>query len=284
MQTNFDLMCTFAEKTAQKNPSDEVNLILSLLRDARLFEIESAEPRVPASDEEIKLMGDDFRLPFDIVAVEDASSCVLIADRVPGQVGLGRERIVIYGMAREEKGVVGGAVIQSAQVKENGNFVIGVRPETAFVCPRINGVWQSVFSAQTMMPEPVFQGLAHDLNVHFSAALREILLTNVPANFIMESSPLKSLGPGKRIPRSHERPNYTLLRPGEIRRRMHLPEPTGDGSTKAPHERRAHFRTLRDERYTRNSDGSPRTIWIPATWVGPTESVVGQRRYRVILD
>ena len=59
---------------------------------------------------------------------------------------------------------------------------------------------------------------------------------NDPETFILESTPLAALNrkpvklkPGqiRRIPRTHERPAYTILKPHEIRERMKLPMPVG---------------------------------------------------------
>ena len=88
-----------------------------------------------------------------------------------------------------------------------------------------------------------------------SAALQEVMLLNNPETFILESTPLSALNrklpklkPGqvRRIPRGHERPTYTILKPHEIRERMGLPMPVGKRAVQ-PHERRSHLRTLRSE-------------------------------------
>ena len=98
----------------------------------------------------------------------------------------------------------------------------------------------------------------------------------------MNPKPVR-LKPGwvRRIARTHERPSYTILKPHEIRERMKLPMPVGKRAV-TPHERRSHLRTLRSEFFRPTNRG--RQILIPASWIGPSESVVGNRRYRVMLD
>jgi hypothetical protein len=123
-----------------------------------------------------------------------------------------------------------------------------------------------------------------------AAALQEVMLLNDPETFILESTPLSAINPKpvrlkpgqiRRIPRTHERPTYTILKPHEIRERMKLPTPVGKRAV-APHERRSHLRTLRSEFFRPANRG--KQILIPASWIGPSESLVGNRRYRVILD
>lgn len=120
-------------------------------------------------------------------------------------------------------------------------------------------------------------------------AMEEMALVQTPKHFILEQSPLAGWSPftkrlnGAGIPRSHERPLYTLLQPKEIRRRMGLPEPTDDERRRAPrpHERRAHLRTLRAERFVHKAG---KTVPVKASWIGPSEARVGAHVYRVLLD
>jgi len=116
-----------------------------------------------------------------------------------------------------------------------------------------------------------------------TVAFEEVMLFNDPEHFILETTPIGSPATRnrKRILRSTERPRYTLLKPKQIRQRMQLPEPEEGRGRRRPHERRAHTRTLGSAFYKKKR-GS--VIVIPATWVGPSEHVVGGKRYRVLLD
>lgn len=114
------------------------------------------------------------------------------------------------------------------------------------------------------------------------AGVVSVLCINEPAKFIVEESPLKS--PPRqhgRIQRSQHRPHYIVLTPGEIRKRLILPDPEHSGTKKAPHERRGHWRKLQAERYI-HKKGSVQ--WIKPCWIGPSEAVVGKNKYIVKMD
>jgi len=99
--------------------------------------------------------------------------------------------------------------------------------------------------------------------------------------FILEETPSKQPHLHKdRILRSHERPQYCILRPRAIRQIVQLADPEEEHGHKAPHERRGCWRTYRDDRYV-NVKG--KRVWIHATWIGDDEAIVGNRKYRVIL-
>lgn len=108
-----------------------------------------------------------------------------------------------------------------------------------------------------------------------ASALQEVMLLNDPETFILESTPLSAIdrkpiklkaGQIRRIPRSNERPTYTILKPHEICDRMGLPMPV-DKRVVVPHERRSHLRTLRSEFFRPANRG--KQILIPASWIGP---------------
>jgi hypothetical protein len=125
-------------------------------------------------------------------------------------------------------------------------------------------------------------------------SLQEVFYFNSPNRFVVEECPLKAMARWKkrqeqrrrkkkvkeRIRRKHDRPIYTLLRPKEIRVKLGLP-PLAVGGPRRPHERRRHYRTYRDDRYT---EMKGKTVIIPATWIGPSEATVKNRRYRILLD
>jgi hypothetical protein len=123
---------------------------------------------------------------------------------------------------------------------------------------------------------------------HVSTAIEQVMYFNTPDRFVLETQRVsKKQRPRKaskgRIPRSDERPVYTLLHPSEIRRVMGIGDPASDQSGRKvrPHERRRHFRTYTSERY-KSARGT--TVVIPATWIGPDQASVGNKRYRVCLD
>ena len=60
----------------------------------------------------------------------------------------------------------------------------------------------------------------------------------------------------------------------------HLVTSSGRKSPKG-HDRRAHPRTFHSPKFI-NMQGE--TIMIPAKWIGPSESTVKNKRYRIMLD
>lgn len=116
---------------------------------------------------------------------------------------------------------------------------------------------------------------------NFGVFVEQLRLINLPSHMIVEERPAKVRPPHSRlIPRVHERPRYTLLKPGHIRRR-YPGFAGGTHSSPRVHERRRHLRLLSSERYI-NKRGQ--RIAVSACWVGPTEYSAGRRTYRVLLD
>lgn len=113
-------------------------------------------------------------------------------------------------------------------------------------------------------------------------ALEEILYFSSPQYFTLEEQPAKQKkGSGKKVRRSHQRPIYTMLRPGEIRSKLGLPHPEkGSRSSPRPHERRAHYRRLtRESGYKED-----RIVPVKASWIGPPEATVKNKKFKVRLD
>ena len=118
----------------------------------------------------------------------------------------------------------------------------------------------------------------------FTCALSALAMIDDPAMFVLEEQPAKDrmLNPPKTKPghiaRSHERPIYTVLAPHAIRDKLGIPT----GRHVGAHERRAHWRTYRDPRFS--SERRAKRQFIASTWVGPSVAVVGNKRYIVRLD
>lgn len=118
----------------------------------------------------------------------------------------------------------------------------------------------------------------------FQQGLASLTLLNTPENFIVRECPAVAakLKAGEFL-KQHQRPIYRFLEPREVRILAGFDEtetcfPTGK---KSPHERRAHVRTYRAERYTKFKG---KTVVIPACWVGPSEATRGGKIYKVMLD
>ncbi len=302
----FDSLCRIAER--QPVPFE----LRRAVEHARVFRFEfnphEALPKQYDPDDLAWLM-ENLYLPFPCIAVEDRASCVVFwDDSVEGEPplrGAGHERHFVE-CCDFDKASIDAFYDGSPERREmlsHGCCAISmgrISLDTHFTRPnqfRVAG--GTDFTLVVQDEEVVFVSDMSSLEIppiataalrNAASALQEVMLLNDPETFILESTPLSainrkpvSLKPGqvRRIARTNERPTYTILKPHEIRERMKLPMPTGR-RTVTPHERRSHLRTLRSEFFRPANRG--KQILIPASWIGPSETVVGNRRYRVVLD
>ena len=124
----------------------------------------------------------------------------------------------------------------------------------------------------------MFDGMSDTL----SKAYTLICYINQPKKFIFEEvntktirDPLKS----PKIPRSQDRPKYTILDPEAIRKVLKVHNETGRLVT--GHDRRGHWHRFMAERFV-NAKGTKK--WINSTWVGPQSLIEGNKKYRVLVD
>lgn len=143
--------------------------------------------------------------------------------------------------------------------------------------------------------EPEFEFLKNqiqDLVDYINMWLRLfIVCVSTPKNFILEEVPKgfeKVAAKNKKALRTHQRPLYTILRPFAIREKLGLKTPVHEEKRTAtgrksptPHERRRHTRRISSAGGHFKQD---KEIVIEATWIGPSEAVVGNKRYKVRLD
>lgn len=143
---------------------------------------------------------------------------------------------------------------------------------------------------------------ANDIRVKAMKLKREIMIMTTinialavieritePSQFIVEEAPLSVPieGPwveGDYAAPAAARPRYRLLDLGATKRILRSNEnlePMGEAKHNTPHERRAHWKELRSERF-RFKRGQ--RVLVRACWVGSTERIEGQTRYRVLLD
>ena len=275
----FDKLCGLAERCFGEG-------VTRLLRKARLFHLPGkAEDILPShyTDEQVEFMRERFFLPFPITAVEDAESCVLFENINSEELGIGVRRRVAEIVSVDVGDVLPGAqylvtfsYLNEINVNNTGNLISG-NAQLFFITDD-----KKVFMERKDLPESMVEAVTeHALN-NSMRALEEIMLFNTPDRFILETSVVRPRkNHSKKVLRTGERPIYTILRPNAIRQQMHLPEPTGEKISRAPHDRRAHEKVLRSEFF---KDARWKRIHIPAMWVGPSESEVGGKRYRVMLD
>jgi len=117
-------------------------------------------------------------------------------------------------------------------------------------------------------------------------ALMAILKINNPEYFILEEEPKNyelNFNRNKRagkILRSAHRKRYTVLRPKEIRTKLGW-KSGGEFKGNFIGDRRAHERILRHPRFT---NMRWQRIFVQAHWVGPSETKIGKRKYKVLKD
>lgn len=287
---------------------------------ARLFLLADIKPHeLPRRMENADWLRDNFVLPFPMVAIEDAATCMFLES--PRYPSFGTPQILrfldVIWMNPERAPAFADEHSRSelASLSEKDIcmcFIEGVvelveieAERNSFSFPVITfvGVVQEHHNICTVMDKASIQmlndpryldsiGLHTDRNV--SAAIQEACLLCDPSVFILEEAPqswirheIRHGGYRRacqhgRLRASFERPVYRVLRARHVRERMgtSLPGASGTG-VRRPHERRGHWRLLRAERFV-NKRGQ--RVWVRPSWVGPVESRRGNRRYRVVLD
>ena len=117
------------------------------------------------------------------------------------------------------------------------------------------------------------------------ASVQMIALTNDRLVAVQQDSPRTKRQRRHDSSARKERPwmrtdlkRYILLQPGHARDHGH---PQGTHASPEPHQRRAHWATLRHPRYGQNVG---KKVWRRSTWVGDPEWVWNGNRYKVLED
>ncbi|MFW5690788.1 MAG: hypothetical protein ACOCXY_03165 [Planctomycetota bacterium] len=278
-QSSFNTLCRFAEAARYAEVPDAA-VMERMAREARLFHFDDAVTSTDTaelSSGDLEQFHNLIHMPFPVIAMSDALGTVVMEAEDKDAVGLFNLRF------RFMECMVGGP----DPYLHWGQFHV-VRP--------VGGNFQYALAIRGLMHLEGGQYYVHSpANVrqhqesveqthraaNFGVFIEQLRLINLPSHMIVEDRPAKVRPPRSRlIPRVHERPRYTLLKPGHIRRRY--PGFAGDthGSPRA-HERRRHLRLLSSERYV-NKRGQ--RIVVSGCWVGSTEYSEGRRTYRVLLD
>jgi hypothetical protein len=265
--------------------------------------------KTPPTPDEVQFMQDTFFLPFPVTAVEDATSCVLLWDMDGNDDA--------QGFANRRFGWINANPVmprsvddypeseRPALLAEMGNIR---RCVAQFRDPLMIVTWGVVSSfaydaelhryyagnlsgclaatpRELVRDESYFRGELDQFGDRClrnpATAIEETAWFNMPNRFVLRTTRLRarrSPNPG-RIARTEDRPLYTLLTPHAIRERLGLAVPTGRHPV--AHPRRRHYRCLRDAAFVHKQG---QIITIPATWVGPSEVVVGGHHYKVMLD
>lgn len=295
-----------------------------MMTQAKLFQFEGIPHHIlPAlfsdkTSEEVDDICNSFFLPYKVTAIEDGASCIIIADRKDNQTGIDAPRFFLEAtIPSHNKEYYDFKVsnLDTAWIEEMRrlkvviiNYGIG---EVKSWNKDIFGTTGEIYGAMAVNKKDIIikdicyrldeKVLADGCLQNFTTALQEIMFFNQPDKFILEKRPAKEKKVGKGwIRRSIHRPVYTILHPAQIRHRMNLISsirgPIAEGF-----DRRRHIRYLSHVMYSKDDTGAdiqPKIIpngprrgetyykstVIQATWVGPSESTVGNKRYKVILD
>lgn len=275
-------------------------------------------------EEIVKFLKEQFMLPFPSVVIEDNAGMVLIKDVKKNIKGIDQPRqfIDVVRMAtppeafrdQENESIKSKvAELQQDRIIDYDPVVITsgmidavhwVSGKEFFAECTLSGVMTAFINLRGKKKhiQSIHSGLTLKTDLHpdkldlclksaamnAMTALQEILYANAPSKFILEISPIKK-SKGKKskksdkIPRSDNRQKYILLKPREIRKLMKENLPRKGDKRKSPivHERRAHPRTFHSDIFKKMKG---KTIMIPAKWIGVSNKVIGNKRYKVMLD
>lgn len=277
--------------------------LLPLFKDAKIFVFEG----VIGTQFSRNYQWEEFFLPYPVVAtIIDQQSLIILSDTVENQVGISeKRRFTMFFALPDSPGQKTYAVIDGRFRRPKGQHQAEMWIDTfagatkTFVLKTYEGSDLDML-AQDPGNEILREIQAMTENVY--VAMNLLMDVNTPENFILEKSPAKQQRTGKKIPRSHQRPEYTLLSPKRIREEMRLPPvPAGTRASPRPHDVRKHEKWLSAKRYRFDRRGMPieskviprgprkgemyyKHQIIEAHWSGPSENRVGNKIYRVILN
>jgi len=302
----FDKFCAIIERQLPEHRK--------VAEEAKLFVFDKIPHHVlpkkgEADYEEIKEL---FTLPFPITAIEDPASLIILMDKKNNQIGVNEERFYIevspifkdndnYNNTEGQKidqahfdKMKSAGIDNSACVVVFGEIKETVWSKTGF---NVRGDFQrfiivdkNKIYADDLINEEFKKNTINDKNNSLKNAMtafQELMCIYTKKSFVLEMSPIegKSRRSHKKILRSHQRPTYTILDAREIRQKLDLypnQEPTTSGrKSPIPHERRRHPRRISADKGHFKQD---KVIIIPATWIGESEKIIGNKRYKVRLD
>lgn len=264
----FNALCSVAERFM---PS-----VRRLLERAALFVWPHQQTCPTVHDEEERaFLTETFFLPFPVVAIEDDISCVVLADTMDKQVGLNTQRTYVDCLCREKTITVTLGTFSTSFSGDTMMEIAGVMDVFAIVQ---DGALALTTARLSMDQRREFLGYALK---NAKTAVEELFALNTPSRFVVENAPATPPKGRAKIARGDQRPQYTLLTPGEIHAVLGTREPDGAHASPTAHYRRRHYRTLQSPRFTKKQG---QTIVVPACWVGPSEAEAHGRHYRVRLD
>ncbi len=297
----FDKFCGIVEKLFPEKRM--------ILEEAKLFTFKKIpHEHLPKTKPDFDL--ELFSLSFPITAIEDAASLVILIDDKKDQTGLNVQRNFIEFMEYGKNSEAFSNVNLSPELQEHHDEFMQMLEELKGHVVVHEGVIRKIIAQGTEWLTDASLEQVHLIDrsgklmssrspseIPFDdvkaasgnavTALEELMTLYTPERFVLEVNPVltdkqaRLLAKGKKIPRSDQRPIYTILTPGEIREKMGVRlQDEIDRKSPAPHERRAHLRRLRKE----SGYKEDKIIRVKASWIGVSEKTVGNKRYRVILE
>lgn len=301
----FDKFCAVVERHF---PEFE-----SLAREAKVFVFDKPAHTIKPGDtkqEDFEL----FTLPFPCTVIEDPGTAVMLIDTEDNQTGLHGKRFFIdvvpmysnseaftdcdpydnelkkeyrRAIGVDESGItISFGVIYWGEPEDHRIITKGIttrvmaasKDEVFFDRDLVHGDY-----ADTYKKIATKAGIGNTIS-----AMEELISIYTNRHFVLETLPLRLKAHPKKIPRTHQRPTYTILDARTIRAKMG----TLDAHEKAleegrkrnspiPHERRRHPRRLSAAGGHYKED---KVIIIPACWIGESEKKVGNKIYKVRLD
>jgi len=299
----FNDLCKIAEQSPQGQLSE-------FLRVANRFVVPDS---LPLDDRNIAETPEEllstFTLPFTECTVEIEDSVCLIGDTLNNQIGFSSPRFVstYEPFSPPKNGEVapvgfpekGNLTTLAAGVLEGDKHSVFFNIKRIQVFNNLELFADLDIPAKTILFQDQKGGVPIKEGDQFIDEYREIITKSIMSrlavflflgstkHFVVEERPKKVIDPftSKKIPRAHQRSEFTLLTPDQIRKTYDLTEGEGTHSQKvtlkSPHERRRHKRVLRHERF---GDNIGKVIDVAACWVGPTTAVKGNKIYIVRYD
>lgn len=277
----WNLLCRIVEKGHLDNVLHDP---FKLFQEIKLFKFNDKSSINCKRKNTLDSLGyDSFRLPFPKIAIEDPWGIGIYIDSENDQFGLHGKRVSIVFLGTQinsKNGILQVATISKVDLKAQD-----MHCDFHFLGTVTNGKLVNKFSKEhelfRFFKIDLTEDEADEHKGFFGQRLYNVISLINPKNFILKETTLNVKSKKKRLLRAHQRPNYTILEPSKIREIMHIKTPpAGSHRSPIPHERSGHFRTLRHPKYGENVG---KTVWIKPVWVGDSESIVGNKFYKVIL-
>jgi hypothetical protein len=304
----FDLLIKWLECGVKLGEISRSDVIYRYVRDAALFWFPApAHVGLPKhiKSERIEWLKDNLYLPFPVTAIEDPATLTLFSDHIGGNRDLlrgsavDRSFIDMIPRGNRVRDDTGFRDPEMAPDVDDRSVIISTgcakflnMDEDTFI---VEGEVRSManFDPDTGKSETLYLK-PKDRSARLRPEIEQCTLQNVgmslqalcvlcdPDFFILENAPVAKPNPFPKrkkwveresnlIKRVDSRPLYTVLKPCDIRKAMHLPDPDDSSERRGsprPHERRAHSRRLMSERFTKMRG---KTISIKSVWIGPEE-------------